>query len=208
MQEVDMITNSDIRAEARTKLTGQWNNGAIVMLLFFLIHSGVPVIPVIGSVAWIFLTGPFTLGLAFIFLRVARGDSFNFEMLFKGLYDYGRSFVAGLLVWVYTMLWALLLIVPGIIAALSYSMTFFILAENPTIGADEAISRSKQMMYGHKTDLFMLGLSFLGWFILGIIGFGIPLFWIGAYYYAALAVFYEEIKGGDRDEVTGYVRMN
>lgn len=203
-----MITNSDIRAEARTKLTGQWNNGAVVMLIFFLIHSGVPAIPVIGSVAWLFLTGPFSLGLAYVFLRVVRGEGFSFEMMFKGLYDYGRCFVAGLLVLVYTLLWSLLLIVPGIIASLSYSMTFFIMADNPRLSADEAISQSKQLMYGHKTELFMLCLSFFGWFLLGIAGMGIPFFWIGAYYYSALAVFYEEIKGGQADEVTGYVRMN
>jgi uncharacterized membrane protein len=73
-------------------------------------------------------------------------------------------------------------------------MTFFIMAENPDISASDAIRQSKQMMMGHKTDLFMLGLSFIGWVLLASLTFGIGFLWLSSYYMTAFAIFYHKIK--------------
>ena len=167
--------------------------------------GGITAIPVIGAFGFIFITGPLAFGMAAIFLKLSRGEHFGTETLFRGLDDYMRTFSAGLLICLYTLLWTLLLIVPGIIAGLSYSMTFFILNDNPNMSASDALKYSQDMMQGHKAELFTLILSFLGWFILGIIGWGIPFFWIGSYFNAALTVFYQNVNTATDEEITGFV---
>lgn len=191
-----MLESFEIRARSREYLNGRWNACAVILLVYYVLMIGVGAIPVAGSIAGILVGGPLTWSMSYIFLKITRGEEVSVEMVFKGFEDFGRSFVASLLIAIYTLLWTLLLIVPGIIAALSYSMTYFILCENPGISAMDAISQSKQMMFGHKTELFMLSLSFIGWFLLGMLSFGIAYLWIGSYYYTAFAVFYQEVKGG------------
>ncbi|MDD2229667.1 MAG: DUF975 family protein [Candidatus Cloacimonetes bacterium] len=200
-----MLESFEIRAEARRLLTGQWNNCAIIMFVYFLLQSGISAIPRVGWIGSLAIAGPLALGLATTYLNLVKGYKFGIDTLFRGSEDFMRSFVAGILVYVYTILWTLLFIVPGIIASLSYSMTFFILHDNPQISAQDAIKRSKEMMVGHKTELFMLMLSFFGWFILGIIGFGIPFFWIGAYFYTSATLFYQNLSGAANEEVIAYM---
>ena len=95
----------------------------------------------------------------------------------------------------YTFLWSLLFIIPGIIATYSYAMTGYILAEHPELTASEAIERSKEMMSGNRFRLFCLQLSFIGWAILCAFTFGIGYLWLGPYREAATAAFYREISG-------------
>ncbi|MBK9730881.1 MAG: DUF975 family protein [Chitinophagaceae bacterium] len=94
----------------------------------------------------------------------------------------------------FIILWALLLIIPGIIAALAYSQTFYILADNKSIGAMEAIDASKKMMYGNKEQYFALILYFALLIILSVFTLGIALFWIFPYMSVTLAKFYNEVK--------------
>lgn len=200
-----MLQNYEIRARAWSAMSGKWGTCAIIFVIYFILLTGLSFIPIVGSFGTILVSGPFALGLAIIFLRLVREESIDIGMLFKGFDDFMRSFVAGLLVAIYTLLWTLLLIVPGIIAGLSYSMAFFILSDNPNIGPNEAIGKSKEMMRGHKMELFLLQLSFIGWILLGIISFGIGYLWIGSYYSAAMAVFYQEIRGENAIEDAPYV---
>lgn len=103
---------------------------------------------------------------------------------------------ARLLQSVYTLLWSLLFIIPGIIASYSYAMTSYMLAENPELTASEAIERSKQMMSGNRWRLFCMQISFIGWEILSaLLTFGIGSLWITPYKQAATAAFYREISG-------------
>ena len=89
-----------------------------------------------------------------------------------------------------TLLWLLLLIVPGVIKAYEYSMIPYLLAENPNLSADEAFSLSKQMTTRQKMDLFVLDLSFLGWIILGLICCGIGILFVLPYPEATRAEVY------------------
>ena len=95
----------------------------------------------------------------------------------------------------YTFLWTLLFIVPGIIKTYSYSQTAFIKGENPNIPAKRAIELSRIMMDGHKGDLFYLHLSFLGWMFLSGLTYNIlGILYVFPYYYSALSFAYVEIK--------------
>ena len=100
-----------------------------------------------------------------------------------------------LLVQLYTFLWSLLFVVPGIVKAYSYCQATYIKAENPHIPASRAIELSKIMMEGHKADLFYLHLSFFGWMLLSGLTYNIlGIVYVYPYYYAALAFAYLEVK--------------
>ncbi len=95
---------------------------------------------------------------------------------------------------VFTLLWTLLLIIPGIIAALGYAMTFFILADNPDMEGLSAITKSKELMRGHKWRLFCLGCRFIGWSLLGVLSLGVGFLWIVPYFQTCLTISYEDLK--------------
>ena len=132
----------------------------------------------------------------------------EYTTIFEGFKNFGNVFVLYLLTSLYTFLWTLLFIVPGIIKALSYSMSNFILAENPDIKPSDAIKESKKLMDGNKLDLFMLNLSFIGWYILDIFTFGILSIWLSPYVYTTQAAFYEAVKNEKYGDAAPYVYKN
>lgn len=91
---------------------------------------------------------------------------------------------------IYNFLWSLLLIIPGIIKAYSYRMVPYILTDNPNMGADNAITLSRKMMDGNKFDSFVLDLSFLGWYLLGMLALFVGIFFVHPYFYATDAQLY------------------
>lgn len=95
------------------------------------------------------------------------------------------------MIWI--VLYALLLIIPGIIKAISYSLVSYILARGTNASASEVLDLSAKMMEGHKMDFFLLNLSFIGWHILGILTLGILELWIYPYQQTANAKFLNDI---------------
>ncbi|HEU4718455.1 MAG TPA: DUF975 family protein, partial [Bacteroidia bacterium] len=144
----------------------------------------------------LFIAGPFALGAAMFSLSISRGKEAKLEQIFQGFNRYTTSLAAYLLIVAYVLLWLLLLIVPGIIAALSYSMTFYILADDPTIKAEDALKKSKAMMDGHKLKLFYLYLWFLLLGLLCILTLGIGFLWLIPFANVTTAKFYDDIKEG------------
>ena len=90
----------------------------------------------------------------------------------------------------YNFLWTLLFIIPGIVKGYSYLMVPYILADNPNMGADNAITLSRKMMDGNKADAFVLHLSFIGWYLLGLIAFVVGMFFVNPYFYATESQLY------------------
>lgn len=108
---------------------------------------------------------------------------------------YGRSVSCSLLVYLFTMLWSLLLVVPGIIKGIAYSMTPFIISDSENITATQAIEISKKLTYGYKGDIFVFYLSYFGWYLLSVLTFGVlAIFYVGPYQYTAFAGYYTELK--------------
>lgn len=184
------IERAAIKIAAKSQLKG--NLGILLLtLILYTVIVGVSGITYVGP---LILTGPFLLGLTGTFLLTARGQKPGVNNLFDGFKQFLGSFVAYLLVCIFTFLWFLLLIVPGIIAALRYSQTFYILKDNPELDGLAAIKKSKEMMKGHKGEFFVLQLSFIGWFLLGCITCGLAFIWIAPYYTLTLANYYENLK--------------
>lgn len=203
------MINSEIRAEARRALQGNWGNLAVMYLILACI-TGI----VSGLTNFIFaplsilVSAPFELGLVLVMFRILNREQYRIEDIFEGFRDFSRAAVAGLLIMLYVFLWMLLLIIPGIIAAMAYSQTFFILADNKNISASDAMRMSKEMMEGHKWELFFLLLSFIGWAILCAFTFGIGYLFLAPYVSMSRAVYYRTLSAatslrrpGDREEV-------
>ena len=185
----------DYRHAAWEKLRGKWGTMAIATLIYALILGACGALSLIyiGGFAALFLTGAFALGLAIMALAAARKQEVRAAQLFDGFKNYGSSLALYLLIAIFTALWTLLFIIPGIVKAYSYSMSWYILADNPQMGANEARQRSMELMRGNKWRLFCLHCSFIGWLLLCILTLGILTLWIAPYLQTAQAEFYRDL---------------
>ena len=192
---------SQLRQKGADDLTGRWGEAALFTFVYIIILVALSslgsVVPFFGSiiVGWLLL--PMTWGFTMTFLanhRKEDNDPFNLSHLIEGYRDFSRIFLTLLLQTIYTYLWSLLLVIPGIIKSYSYAMTPYILRDHPELKNNAAIEMSMDMMNGHKVDLFWLHLTFIGWWILCIFTLGIGYFWLAPYMSSANANFYEEVK--------------
>lgn len=133
-------------------------------------------------------------GMTSYFLKISRNEPVTYNELFSKTNMFVSYLSISLLVGLFIFLWTLAFIIPGIIASLSYSMVFFVKLDNPDMGAMDVLRKSKQIMSGHKMDYFVLGLSFLGWVILGAFTLGILYLWLIPYMQVTYANFYNSIK--------------
>ena len=121
-------------------------------------------------IVWIlimlFIGGAGKLGYAIFNMKLVDGEAVSVSDLFSQFHRFNDGFVMKLLIGIYTLLWSLLLVIPGIIKSYSYAMTPYILAEHPEMTANEAITESRRIMDGNKFRLFCLGVSFIGWRLL------------------------------------------
>ena len=145
------------------------------------------------GVALYILGSVISLGYAQFNLDLIDGREPQLNALFANFYRFKTAFFARFLTGLYILLWSLLLIIPGIMAAYSYALTPYILAENPDMTASEAIARSKELMAGNRWRLFCLQISFIGWHILAALTLGIGNLWLTPYTHAADAAFYRDL---------------
>jgi uncharacterized membrane protein len=198
-------SNSEIRKSAREQLSGRWLIAVLVFFVYFLIVEASS-FTVIGL---FILYGPLNLGIAIFVMNTQRWEQAEFGDLFAGFKRFGVAFRLEILQCIFISLWSLLLIVPGIIKMFSYSMAFYILRDDPEIGALEAIAQSKRMMSGYKGKLFGLVMSFTGWFFLCFLTAGIGFFWLMPYVNVSMANFYEELTNKiDRELRSNALYMN
>lgn len=190
-----MKNNSEIMSEARAALNGKWSFAIGTFFVMTLILIGASLIPIVGTILSLLITGPLVVGAAFVGLKVYKNEAAETNDLFFAFkHSFTNSVLAYLLMAVFILLRFLLLIVPGIIAALAYSQTYFILAENPSMDSYDAILKSKKMMMGYKWQYFKVGLRLFGLGILCLFTLGIGFLWLAPYQYVVYAKFYEELK--------------
>ena len=200
-------TNKEILKEAEFALSKKWGRAILVNLSYILIVILIALVEKIGLLIMgsitrdiiqiaisLIITGPFVLGLYKYHLSLARRETPTYETMYDGFRDFKRAFITYILQGVYIILRTLLLIVPGIIATLNYALVNFILLDDPTITSNEAILKSKKMMYGHRKQLFYMNLIFLGLIIASIFTLFIGLLWLLPYMYVSYSIFYEGVK--------------
>ena len=198
-----------IRIKENGKLhyqNNKWQN-VLVILINVLIAGGVQVIVrvsnqeaflmmfmlLVSIAVTILLTNIVAMGSATWFHRSIKTEGLKMEEMFWTFKeDYGGNVLMMFLISLYTALWSMLFVIPGIVKGYSYSLAMYIKSENPQISASQAIELSKKMTNGRKMDLFVLDLSYIGWFMLSGITFNIlGILYVLPYYQAAKAFAYE-----------------
>lgn len=193
------MTRAEMKQLAKEKLKGNWGVAIVALLVVGIITSALS-FTAIGS---LLVLGPLSFGLCFVYLAIIRSDKKpEFSDIFKGFNTFFNNFIVGLLITLYTFLWSLLFIIPGIIAKYAYSMAFYIQNDHPEMSENEAIKASKELMNGHKWDLFILDLSFIGWYLLCGLTFGILCFYVMPYVQATRAAFYEDLIAQQKPAAT------
>lgn len=228
------MTSSELRAIARRNLEGTWGISVGVALVAAILGGSMAGVgsnvnfsineevirnlpPVLWTVllsltsiagllslAALILGGVVELGYARFLLKQYDRKELRFSDLFSQFDRFGTGFAQKFFRILFTTLWTLLFIIPGIVKGLSYAMTPFILEEHPEMSASQAIKASMALMDGHKMDLFILGLTFIGWEILACLTMGIGFLFLNPYINAAYAAFYRSISG-QRQEERGYI---
>lgn len=187
-----------LKAAAKSQITGKIGILFVITLIIGLISfvAGLilSLIPGGGLVASIIITPAFSLSLVRVYLNVIKGKYPKASDAFDGFDDFWSAFKVTFLVGLFTFLWSLLFVIPGIIKSFSYSMSLYILAENKGKPALECINESKAITEGHKMDLFVLGLSFIGWGILCVVTLGIAGIWVYPYMQATYTNAYNSLK--------------
>ena len=215
-----MRTNKEYKNAALARLDGNWKPAVLATLVYLLIvmvfagayqapaflNPAMPTAPEslgfllgIGGASLlvgIFLFYPLEVGyhnsMRILYERRDYDSTRNMFDIFKSNYLHK---VAGMfLMNLKVLLWTFLFIIPGIVMAFAYAMTPYILEEHPEISAWDASARSREMMKGHKFDLFYLYLSFIGWALLAIVTLGIGFLWLSPYVEGAVAAFYNDLK--------------
>lgn len=218
------MSTSYYRERARRVLDGKWANAVLVALvacIFGALLTGsnfsleleldentirhIPealVVPLtmVTSVGSFFsfvqfiMGGVIRLGYCSYLLKLEDHKEGNVKVLFSQMDSFVDGFLLNLLTGLFTFLWALLFIIPGIIASYRYAMAPFLLLENPHMKPRDAIEASKSLMDGHKMELFLLDLSFIGWHLLGLVTLGIAYLWINPYINSSRAAFYRSLR--------------
>lgn len=178
--------------KAKASLAGNWLNAAIATFIYALIIWASS----FTYVGELILAGPLIFGYVLYLMCLADTRRSNFDLLFKGFSRFAETLVAGILYTLATSIGFALLIVPGIIAACGFGLTFFIMADDPNISGLDALKLSWNMMNGHKWEFFCLNFRFIGWILLSILTLGILMFWITPYMYLAQLNFYRNLRHG------------
>jgi len=227
-----LTPNGELTSQAASLLAGNWGLPMGFCLLSFLIGMAMGLIPYIGGIVQLILQGPLQLGVVVFFIAFARKGPCTLAMLFVGFKNFGCALAAHLLMALFVFGWMLLFssigiailiaaavaeraelavlggvlilpgVVAGVIAALSYSQTFYLIADDNQLGPLEAIRRSKDLMRGSKAKLFCLGLRFFCWGLLSMLTCGIGFLWLAPYMGVSYGCFYDDLQPPRQPEQT------
>ena len=209
-----MTTNQEFKNSALAVLKGNWFNAVLSSLVFSVVMcivTGASSIVQIfsdpfnfplwgtgaGGFLLMWLVGmPVTVGFYYSFCALyTYSDARLVQNIFNyGFKYYGRTIGGMLLVVVFTFLWSLLFVIPGIVKGYSYALTPYILIDDPQISIRDAVRKSQRMMSGQKFNLFYLQLSFIGWWILSILTGGIGFLWLTPYFTTSMAALYRNLR--------------
>ena len=165
--------------------------------------NGFPLFEIVAHPVYEIVTGilaiailPIGIGTTYYVMNLIRGNSMDIKCIFSKYKYYVPILIVVALIFVFTFLWTLLLIIPGIIYALKVSMSGFIMADelDENTKPMEVLDKSKNMMEGHKWEYFVFNLSFIGWFFLIPVTLGIVLIWLVPYMQTANIMYYEKLK--------------
>lgn len=197
----------ELKEWAKQKISGNIGNIfigiGIIFAISLLFSFGVGIVQIIfGETSFItfivslvveFLLVPLQIGLNGYMMGFVQNDTFNRDAIFAPYDDTFKIIGASILMSFVIMVGFIFFIVPGIYLAFSYALVPYLLVTNKDLSITETLELSRKMMNGHKLDLFVLGISFLGWMLLVPCTFGIILIWLYPYMMTATTKFFVDI---------------
>lgn len=175
--------------------SANWMSGVLVNLVLWGITGAVGSFSL--GILSVIVLGPIACGVNACYLKNARDkqkmDVANMFAPFN--VDFGGTVLLGLLTDVFVALWSLLFVIPGIVKAYAYSMSYYIKADHPEYDWRQCMDESQRLMKGHKGELFIQDLSFIGWSFIGALCAGVGFLWVNAYADATKAEFYQDLIG-------------
>ena len=189
------MSRVELKTSAKSQISGKILILFVIAIVEAVIIGALSLIPFVGTIAGSLLTFVFSLSFCIIYLKLTKSEGIEVKDLFSGFSNAINAILLGILQAIFVFLWSLLFVIPGIIKSYAYSMSTFVLAENPDMSATDALKKSQEIMDGHKMEYFILQLSFIPWYLLVGITFGIAGLYVGPYVNATTANFYNAIKG-------------
>ena len=202
------MDRATLKSNAKNSLKGKYGDAIVLMIIYGLIAGAVggifggilgaanldkDTVKALGEVLSAVISCLFIFGIHSYFLKISRNESVEWKELFSKTNLFVPALLITIVVGIFVTLWSLLLIIPGIIAAISYSQVYFVKLDNPDMEVMDVLKKSKELMNGHKMDYFVLLLSFIGWLILGVFTLGILYLWLMPYMSVTEANFYNEL---------------
>ncbi len=185
---------SRIKNFAKNKVKENFGSALFLTLVAYVCIAGLSaIIPIVGALGGLLIAPPFALSLIHVYVAILAGRKPEFKEVFSGFSDWWSSVKVYFFQGLFSSLWSLLFVIPGIVKACAYSQAMYILSSHPGKSALECLRESEKLMKGHKMRFFFLHLSFIGWYLLCGITFGLALIWFVPYYNAAMATFYIDI---------------
>ncbi|MBR4720896.1 MAG: DUF975 family protein [Clostridia bacterium] len=191
---VTFSNNSASTNDVTTQVNG-FSQGELLAILLAVL-GGIALIGTVMFVVKLLLLNPLSVGCQKFFKENAEFPADLNEIGAGFREKYGNVVLTIFLQNLFLALWTMLFIIPGIVKSYSYRMVPFILADNPEMSSTDIITKSREMMNGHKWDAFVLDLSFLGWLILSGMTAGIlAVFYVDPYIFQTNAELYLALKG-------------
>lgn len=192
-----VMNRVELKVEAKKRITGKVFNLFVVNLIVIAIGliAGIPYIGFIITIAFMVLE----IGLSYFYLNfVDKGQIDYKDILFtfkrKDINVFFNHLGTILVMVLIIFLWSLLFLIPGIIKAIAYSQALYIKAEKPDTEVMECLRESEELMRNHKMEYFILQLSFIGWYLLIGITFGLAYIYVGPYLSTTNTLYYRQLR--------------
>lgn len=185
----------NLMRKSREKLQPHWVFASLACVIYGLLVGVPSELNVFGELLSFLLAGPLQLGMCIYFLNILYDRLVSIGNLAEGFKPLVKVLLIYLIISVATILGLILLIIPGFIIALGFSMTFYLIAENPELSVEEALKESWALTDGYKWELFELHLRFIPWYILGVICLVVGIFVVMPWHYLTVANYYDYLKG-------------
>ena len=185
----------NLMRKSREKLQPHWVFASLACVIYGLLVGVPSELNVFGELLSFLLAGPLQLGMCIYFLNILYDRLVSIGNLAEGFKPLVKVLLIYLIISVATILGLILLIIPGFIIALGFSMTFYLIAENPELSVEDALKESWALTDGYKWELFELHLRFIPWYILGVICLVVGIFVVMPWHYLTVANYYDYLKG-------------
>ncbi len=186
------MNRAELKSRARTQLGGGiFANAWLMSVVLMLIVSA---ISYFANAITLLLAGFIGVATMAFFKNVVRNSTGDLNTAFSSLkQDIGGTLLLGILQTVFVALWSLLFVIPGIVKTYAYSMAYYLKDEHPEWDWRQCLSESQRLMNGHKMELFILDLSFIGWYIVGSLALGAGTLWVSAYHNTTRVNYFEDL---------------